>query len=691
MTDPFADNADDYLAAGWNPIPLPFKRKDPPPLGFTGNAGTYVPITANVIGGWLTNGCDQAGKRPWNIGLRLPDTVLGIDVDHYDGKTGGDTLATHEATTGALPPTWRSSSRGDDGVSGIRFYRVPAGRRWAGSLAGGSVEIVSHHYRFAVIWPSIHPSTGQPYAWTDPDGFPCTEPPAVDDLPDLPAAWVEVLDLGDFEETRDAKADLHESEAWEWLEREAEPGKPCRAMGRKLDQISADLDADGASHHDVALTGVLALTRLAEQGHAGVLAALSELKDAFAASIGHRPWKDAEWVRMVLGGVAIALASRTPFEDRGCCGDEKEDIVDLGEQATEDYVRGSSWQEVDLESVLDGSYQRPAQTVGTYGDGSLFYPGMVNGVAGESGAGKSWVALVCCAQEIWKQNHVVYVDYEADVGSVVHRLLDIGVDKDHVREFFHYVHPYEKMTEEGKEFFIDGLVVATQPSLVVIDSTGESMAMEGTKPNDDDDVADWFRLVANPIARRGPAVLLLDHTVKSQEGGLWPIGSQRKRAAISTQYILRIDQPYDRDTSGGSNLICAKDRHGNYSFARLVCRLAVSVEDGLDVSLIDVAPATDAGERGLSVLERRILMYVDERMREVHGQLDDEDEIMEGRPTKTKIKSDVQGKDSEIIRAIDSLVDRNLLLPVEVKSGKRRTVTLYEPGVRDFDIVPDED
>ncbi len=45
-----------------------------------------------------------------NVGLRLPECVLGIDVDAYAGKSGAATLAEAEARLGALPLTWRSTA-----------------------------------------------------------------------------------------------------------------------------------------------------------------------------------------------------------------------------------------------------------------------------------------------------------------------------------------------------------------------------------------------------------------------------------------------------------------------------------------------------------------------------------------------------------------------------------------------------
>lgn len=57
--------------------------------------------------------------------------------------------------------------------------------------------------------------------------------------------------------------------------------------------------------------------------------------------------------------------------------------------------------------------------------------------------------------------------------------------------------------------------------------------------------------------------MLLDHMVKSDDGGLWPIGSQRKRAAITgAQYVAEVAVPFSKTADGMVALKVAKDRHG---------------------------------------------------------------------------------------------------------------------------------
>jgi hypothetical protein len=166
-----------YLDAGWHPIPLPAGEKSPPPGGLTGADGV------NLTG-------EEIDALPWdgNIGVRVPEDVIGIDVDAYKG--GLETLGNLTFKLSPLPHTYVThSSRGDG--SGIRFFRVPVGMAWVPGLPG--IEIVQPHHRYGVVWPSLHPE-GRPYYWlheSEPE-LPCGVP-RVDELTELPWPWIEEL------------------------------------------------------------------------------------------------------------------------------------------------------------------------------------------------------------------------------------------------------------------------------------------------------------------------------------------------------------------------------------------------------------------------------------------------------------------------------------------------------------------
>lgn len=209
MTDttysgPYERAAQIYRSAGWHgviPIGRQSGRKYPPPgdrhRSFTGHDAPD-PSGADIQA-WL-----DGPERAFNIGLRLPAGVIGLDVDAYPGKLGGESLTGLIRNYGVLPPTWVTSAR-SDGVSGIRLYRVPLtldGREinWPGE-AGKHIEIIQRGHRYAVVWPSTNPeAAGAEYRWWHPDVrhygtdefVPGADGP---DIAHLPDAWVRGLAL----------------------------------------------------------------------------------------------------------------------------------------------------------------------------------------------------------------------------------------------------------------------------------------------------------------------------------------------------------------------------------------------------------------------------------------------------------------------------------------------------------------
>jgi len=268
-----------------------------------------------------------------------------------------------------------------------------------------------------------------------------------------------------------------------------------------------------------------------------------------------------------------------------------------------------TWAPLDLQDMVDqvanGIDGRLQPTVLTRDDGAgLLYPGMVNGVHGESGSGKTWLALHACAQELQAGHRVVYIDHEGDPRSIIARLLDLGQTADTIVRRFLYVQPETPFTDGGTALL--EAVRMAEASLVVIDSTGEGLALGGAKPNADEEVATWFREVPRRIADQGPAVLLLDHTAKANGGELWPIGSQRKRAAINgAQFYIETLAPFSRDRAGAAKLICAKDRHGHYRLGEKVATLRVTPDpDGLRITLPAPEARTDPPFRPTTLMEK---------------------------------------------------------------------------------------
>jgi len=304
-----------------------------------------------------------------------------------------------------------------------------------------------------------------------------------------------------------------------------------------------------------------------------------------------------------------------------------------------------SWEPVDVAAVVTGivtgTTTRTIPEVLTRDDGSaLLYAGKVNGIHGDSGSGKTWTALYASAETILAGGDVVYVDLEDSPADVVTRLLALSVPPADVVKHFRYVQP-ETAFADGAEGF---LRVAAAARLVVIDSTGESLSIEGLNPNADEDIAAWFRSVPKRIAKLGPAVLVLDHMPKSSDSDLWPIGSQRKRAAIDgAQYLQEVLVPFSRGKAGAARLVCAKDRHGTYARAQRVAVLQVTPDNGtvrLGLHVPEGAPAGSGSFEPTALMEKV--------SRALEGAA--------GACTYRGILERVEGKKEYIRRAVDALI-----------------------------------
>jgi putative DNA primase/helicase len=329
---PYADAHADYIERGWfYPIPLGSARqrarKAPPPEDVTGHG--HPEPSENQIEGWARTHAVN------NIGLRLPDFIVGIDVDDYGDKSGATQLAELEHELGKLPPAPRSTARGADNPSGIRFFTVPAGTRLKGQAAK-DIEIIQNGHRYAVVWPSVHPEGGT-YLWYDRRGKVIPIPRA-DKLRELPAGW-----LARF--ARDAPApgssaarldevadytDLSSEQVKDWLARYA-GGRMCRAVKATMRVAENALDdtegARTASHYDTARDAVYALVNFAVEGHLGVRNALRIVGEAYSDYIATKPERDrSEWARMVDGAVSKAAAITADdwsAHEEGLCPDRE--------------------------------------------------------------------------------------------------------------------------------------------------------------------------------------------------------------------------------------------------------------------------------------------------------------------------------------------------------------------------------
>lgn len=315
----FSDAITIYHGAQWPAIiPVPPDKKFPPPAGFTGDSGADT--TPEILVNWATGGFAH-----YSVALRMPEGVIGIDVDHYltgsQQKTGDDTLQARIALWGPLPPTWHSTARGDDNGSGpsrIMFFRAPAGR-YRNSLP--DIDIIQRHHRYAVVAPSPHGSVpGAFYRWYRPDGSPAApgEVPRPDELPELPPAWVEGLREGATGAGLPA-ADIGSGHTM-LAALLADEREPCTEIVAAYDFALRELQAaDGGTRHDTMVARVHRLVLAGAAGHPGVGPGLRELTAAWdALTAGENRSGEFENMLLTSARKAVSASGPTPVNRDPC-------------------------------------------------------------------------------------------------------------------------------------------------------------------------------------------------------------------------------------------------------------------------------------------------------------------------------------------------------------------------------------
>lgn len=262
--------AETYWQAGWRGV-LPLKRgsKWPPPKGFTGYDGAE-PSYADILQ-WSELYADG------NLCLRLPDGVIGIDVDAYGAKTGAAAFAEAVRRWGPLPDGPQSSSRESDLVSGLRLFRVPPGTLLETvivfpEMSIGDIEVIQRHHRYVVCWPSLHPE-GRDYWWRNSQGQ-LLGVPGLEDIPWLPQPWIDGLKL--TPRSLDVSAEFD-------IRRALTAGEPSALVQARLADAIKEMNLPGMSRHDTCLRHVMAILRLGTEGQPGVESALSLLREVFIA------------------------------------------------------------------------------------------------------------------------------------------------------------------------------------------------------------------------------------------------------------------------------------------------------------------------------------------------------------------------------------------------------------------------
>lgn len=552
-----------YSERGWRVLPIKPNEKRPPMSAWQDAATTEV----STIENWWTQ-----LYRGHGIGVATGSAsgIFVLDVDVSDQKAGDETLASLEDRFGGLPPTPTVNTPS----GGVHYYfAYPPGveiRNDAGRRLGEGLDIRGDGGQ--VVAPPTTRAQGG-YEWVE-DTYLCevAEAPRwlIEKVIEQQKPEPVIAPKHHDEGNGNSPADLY-SERTNW---------PDLLTGDGW-TITKQL-ADGETHW----------TRPGKDGREGASATTghkgNDCLTVFTTSIdwlppgtysrfGYKACRDFDGDRSACGSALFA-------EDWAGVNAVLDSLPVVAPKATQGALGGfeTGWEPVDLAEVLAEGYEPPKPEILTRSDGAcLFYKGRINALYGESGSGKSWVAMEAAAQVLNDGGSVLYVDLEDHPGSVAARMMALGVSRETLVERFVYVSPLLAWSD-GAAHQIVTLMTKRKIVLAVVDSTGEAMALDGAEPNSDDDTARWFRQVPRTMAKTGAAVVLLDHVPKAADAPRgFAIGSQRKRAAVDGLSLrVEVTVAPAKGIDGGLRLIVAKDRGGMFQHGKKVAD--VTIRDSAD-------------------------------------------------------------------------------------------------------------
>lgn len=257
----------------------------------------------------------------------------------------------------------------------------------------------------------------------------------------------------------------------------------------------------------------------------------------------------------------------------------------------------------------------PPPTVYDPGCGPLFYETGIHWIFGESGSGKTWVALDAIARTLMAGGTALMLDYEDDENQILDRLAALGVDDNSIQGFA-YV---DGNSMENSEL-VSNLALKEQFTLSVLDGVTSSLNAFGASDNNGGEVTAW----ADAIPRNMTGtVLVIDHVTKSTDTRAgYAIGSQAKRSVVTgASYEVECDVPMTKGKTGRLRLILRKDKRGGVPVrvGEVAARLEfVSGQDGhMRTSAINKgqeaqAPAGDGLDSAV-VLTATVLQQAHER------------------------------------------------------------------------------
>lgn len=218
----------------------------------------------------------------------------------------------------------------------------------------------------------------------------------------------------------------------------------------------------------------------------------------------------------------------------------------------------------------------------------MFYSSGSHALVGESGIGKTWLAVAAAADVLFrdfmlpadrpsaKPGSVVYIDIDGNTeGKLRQRALMLGIAPiDIYTRAFWVVSPTKIAseqrisTEKAMERIISYLE-ENPPKMVILDSTQKAMAAMGLDMNSGTDFSTLTLKMDRFLSKGQTSLIYLDHTGNGVDAQNRAMGSSQKKAQIDTTFIMKKVKPVEDedgkekypDTVIAVDLDITKDRH----------------------------------------------------------------------------------------------------------------------------------
>jgi hypothetical protein len=227
----------------------------------------------------------------------------------------------------------------------------------------------------------------------------------------------------------------------------------------------------------------------------------------------------------------------------------------------------------------------------------LLYRANLNFLFGDSGSGKTWIALVAAVEEILAGRNVTWIHLEDPTPQIlVDRLLQLGLSPEQISKHFRYVAPINALDRRRATKLLESI---STDELVVFDSLGEAFALSSVNEDKDSEVGPWIRDVLRTLSDGGATVVVIDHIAKAAESPMHPSGSKRKRAAITgAMYLIEGERELSKADGGVIRIVTAKDRHGNWTAKKTAAKWTLTPwPDGTYTHRLDaVTGGSDSGK-----------------------------------------------------------------------------------------------